>query len=154
MVRYPKKPAWILKDEITLPFGKQVSKRSCSSKQLIVLLSSETWLNKGSYWVKSFNFPLSDFVRLELLLLLSKGGPVNSTQIWISTAKKPNIAGWKISLQTCMGLPGPGKDLPCDTGQHIHNLDTNGLLRKYSECEGSLFARLKSCLELKKNIAC
>ena len=64
------------KDKITLPFGKHVSKRSCSSKQLIVRLSSETWLNKGSYWVKSFNFPLSDFVRLELLLLLSKGGPV------------------------------------------------------------------------------
>ena len=51
-----------------------------------------------------------------------------------------------------MGLPGPGKDLPCDTGQHIHNFDTNGLLRKYSECEGSLFARLKSCLKLKKKI--
>ena len=56
----------------------------------------------------------------------------------------------KNSLHTCMGLPGPGKDLPCDTRQHIHNLDANGLLGKYSECEGGLFARLKSCLEFFK----
>ena len=48
------------------PFGKQVSKRSCSSKALMVLLSSATWLNKGSYWLKSLNL---------LLLFVSMGGP-------------------------------------------------------------------------------
>ena len=48
------------------PFGKQVSKRSCSSKALIVLLSSATWLKRGSYWLKSLNL---------LLLFVSMGGP-------------------------------------------------------------------------------
>ena len=55
---------------------------------------------------------------------------------------------------TCIWLSCTCKDLPCHTWYHIHNLDTDWLLGKYSESKSGFFTRLKCGLKLLKNPSC
>ena len=128
-----------------LPFGRHASSMSWSSNAVTVRLSSETCLNIGSYWLKSLEFLLGT-VPLLLLLMWRPAPAAVMKHRKFTKVLSTNMKEFQLKLANLFDHTS-GKDWPDDGRSEVHHSHpevTGRWLRKHSEGECDLLARLES----------